>query len=634
MKKYTLKRLILVFLTIVTIVIMTPNVAMADTTVSSLLCILQPSACTVGSFVASNFVMGMVADISYLILQISSQFLSITGVLLNLSIILTMNIKAIYEATPAIRDVWVVLRNLSSIFIIFVLLYTSILTILDLGKTSIKDLVGKVIMVGLMINFSLFFTKAAIDASNLVSLQFYRAIVPNSAVLLDKSQIGSAVTGAFRSGGISDVFMSSLKITRIYDKKTNTGLLTDSNGGRDFKIAVSSLLGSILMIVAGLSFLAASIMFTVRLAILLLLIGFSPVYCAGMIFPEIEKDVSGKWMGHLRQQLLGMPVYLLFMYVALRFISTINSSGASEGFFASLNYTQSTATASNGILISSVAIIIQYTIAFIFINIPIIAAVSTGGISAKWGESAKKWAGGFMAKHTLGRAASNIDKKLANTRFGNLQPIRDLRALTTQTMAASKFGGYSSWKDNEKESKERKKKGREIDTVIALDKAIKNKDHQAIKKTLDSMSSSEIASLDAKKYLTNEYVVPHLESSVYSSVDKGDKSEKDKVAILEARHKRLSEVIASGNSIGVRNILKNMKGEDLQKYIESLPSTAPISDLLIEHVKPSHLKDMENLEDSVRKDIGDMIVNWSTTHAGINHPAEDHISKNAKLWGQ
>ncbi len=633
MKKYTLKRLILVFLTIVTIVIMTPNVAMADTTVSSLLCILQPSACTVGSFVASNFVMGMVADISYLILQISSQFLSLTGVLLNLSIILTMNIKAIYEATPAIRDVWVVLRNLSSIFIIFVLLYTSILTILDLGKTSIKDLVGKVIMVGLMINFSLFFTKAAIDASNLVSLQFYRAIVPNSAVLLDKSQIGSAVTGAFSSGGISDVFMSSLKITRIYDKKTNTGLLTDSNGGRDFKIAVSSLLGSILMIVAGLSFLAASIMFTVRLAILLLLIGFSPVYCAGMIFPEIEKDVSGKWMGHLRQQLLGMPVYLLFMYVSLRFISTINSSGASEGFFASLNYTQSTATASNGILISSVAIIIQYTIAFIFINIPIIAAVSTGGISAKWGESAKKWAGGFMAKHTLGRAASNIDKKLANTRFGNLQPIRDLRALTTQTMAASKFGGYSSWKDNEKESKERKKKGREIDTVIALDKAIKNKDHQAIKKTLDSMSSSEIASLDAKKYLTNEYVVPHLESSVYSSVDKGDKSEKDKVAILEARHKRLTEVVKSGNGSGVRNILKNMKGEDLQKYIESLPSAAHISDLLIEHIKPSHLKDMENLEDLVRKDIGDRIANWSATHTG-NHPAEDHISKNAKLWGQ
>ncbi len=637
MKKYTSKIIITIFFILSLSTVFLPNIVRAETTVGSLLCIFKPEICAAGSFIASNFIMGIIADIGNAILQISAWFLGIAGVILNVSIILTMNIKAVYEATPAIKDVWIIIRNLSSIFIIFVLLYTSIMTILDMAKISIKDLIGKIILAGLLINFSLFFTKAAIDASNLVSLQLYRAIVPNSSqtkTLLASGDLGGVIKSSFNAGGIADVFMSNLKITKIYDKKANKAMLTDSNGGKYFKIVVATIAGSALMITAAISFIAVSVMFIVRLVILLLLLGFSPLYAAGMIFPEVKKSVSDKWMQWLEKELVFMPAYLLFMYISLRFISTINPSGTSESFFAALEYSNSDATSSSGIFLSSIGIIMQYTIALIMINIPIIAAVSTGGVSAKWGESVKKWTGGFIAKHTLGRAASNLDKKLGDTRFGNLQPIRDLRALTTQTMASSKFGGYSSWKDNEKESKEKKKKGREINTVIALDKAIKNKDHSAIKKTLDSMSSSEIASLDAKKYLTNEYVVPHLGSSVYSSVDKGDKSEKDKVAILEARHKRLSEVITSGDSIGVRNILKNMKGEDLQKYIESLPGTAPINDLLIEHIKPSHLKDMENLEDNIRKDIGDRITNWSTTHAGINHPAEDHISKNAKLWGQ
>jgi hypothetical protein len=151
---------------------------------------------------------GTLAIIGEFSLRISAFFLSVSGMLLNISIILTLNIKALYEATPAIDQVWLVIRNLSSMFIIFALIYTSILTILDAAKTSASTLIKNIIMAGILINFSLFFTKTLIDASNLVSLQFYRALVPNSATI-DKNNIITVVTKSFTTGGLSDIFMQN-----------------------------------------------------------------------------------------------------------------------------------------------------------------------------------------------------------------------------------------------------------------------------------------------------------------------------------------------------------------------------------------------------------------------------------------
>ena len=64
-----------------------------------------------------------------------------------------------------------------------------------------------VVIAGVLINFSLFFTKIAIDTSNLVSLAFYRAIAPNSF----SQSGGNYLQNAFTRGGISDEFMNALK---------------------------------------------------------------------------------------------------------------------------------------------------------------------------------------------------------------------------------------------------------------------------------------------------------------------------------------------------------------------------------------------------------------------------------------
>ena len=182
---------------------------------------LGPQACVV-SHGGGLIIDSLAVSIGNLVLSVAAFFLTITGIILNISIILTMNIKAIYEATPAIDQVWLVIRNISSIFIIFGLLYASIATILDVGKVNVSTWVKNIIVAGLLINFSLFFTKVLIDTSNLVSLQFYRAIVPSSQnSTISKDGIGGILSSSFTSGtGIAEIFMTDLRINKIYDKTT------------------------------------------------------------------------------------------------------------------------------------------------------------------------------------------------------------------------------------------------------------------------------------------------------------------------------------------------------------------------------------------------------------------------------
>ena len=114
------------------------------------------------------------ANIGYMILFVANSILNITAIFLSWSIKLTLGISEIYAKSDSIRNIWIIIRNLSSMFIIFMLIYTSIRTILDSNTTAVRQLIIKIILAGLLINFSLFFTKVLIDASNLVSLQFKR----------------------------------------------------------------------------------------------------------------------------------------------------------------------------------------------------------------------------------------------------------------------------------------------------------------------------------------------------------------------------------------------------------------------------------------------------------------------------
>ncbi|MES3031447.1 MAG: hypothetical protein V4697_03485 [Patescibacteria group bacterium] len=451
MKKYIITTLLILTILLGGVVLL-PHQAEADGASWLSILALVTGGPSAAEAITGNFWESVFSQIGELALRMSSYVLTLSGVILNMSVALTMNIKAIYQATPAIEQVWVVIRNISSIFIIFALVYISIRKILNVDSPSLGTMIKNIVIAGLLINFSLFFTRVLIDGSNLISMQFYRAIAPRSqnVSLTDKGSISGLLANSFTDGGISDVFMQSLKLPKIYNN--GKGVFAAGEGGTSFKILIASALGSVLMIVAALSFFAAAIAFIIRLVILLLLMGFSPVFFVGMIFPDVQKNISGKWWGWLEQQLIFMPIYLLFMYVALRFI---NGATPGEGFFAALDGAQVNAgqAANGGWLLSTIGLVLQYTIAFILINIPLFAAQQTGGISVKWGTQAKDWvrgkigsgakAGfGFGAQHVVGRGAKFVQDKVASSEWATTNP--NLAVLTNKSLnkvSGATFGG-------------------------------------------------------------------------------------------------------------------------------------------------------------------------------------------------
>ena len=69
-----------------------------------------------------------------------------------------------------------VTRDLANMFFIFILLYIAIATILEIAAYNAKALLARLIIVALLLNFSLFFTRVIIDASNIWGSAFYDRI--------------------------------------------------------------------------------------------------------------------------------------------------------------------------------------------------------------------------------------------------------------------------------------------------------------------------------------------------------------------------------------------------------------------------------------------------------------------------
>src|ERR1035437_899466 len=149
----------------------------------------------------SDCVKGVLIVLSNISLSVSNLILSLAGTILNGVMILTINMATLLGGSNNIIDAsWSVIRDMASIIIIFFLLYTSIEIIIGVSDSKVKHIIIMVAIAGILINFSLFFTKAAIDASNLVGLAFYRAIAPSGANFSLSNNTGSIYT----SGGIAN----------------------------------------------------------------------------------------------------------------------------------------------------------------------------------------------------------------------------------------------------------------------------------------------------------------------------------------------------------------------------------------------------------------------------------------------
>ncbi|MCR4281046.1 MAG: hypothetical protein NUV88_01800, partial [Candidatus Kaiserbacteria bacterium] len=171
------------------------------------------------------------AVVSSLLITIAAWALAIAGVLFNWSI---MNAVILFKdvifnpISDGINIGWTAFRDIANIVIIGVFAFIAISIILGNKTFGDKKLVARVLVIAILINFSLLFTKMIIDASNFTAGQFYAATQGDGKTLsqiIDENQPGKS-TGmtngvspfdGYAQKGIAGQFINFLGVTNVAD---------------------------------------------------------------------------------------------------------------------------------------------------------------------------------------------------------------------------------------------------------------------------------------------------------------------------------------------------------------------------------------------------------------------------------
>ncbi|MEN9405285.1 MAG: hypothetical protein RLY47_244 [Candidatus Parcubacteria bacterium] len=371
-----------------------------------------------------------------------------------------------WAALPGIRIAWTVLRDTMNITFIFLLLYASISMILGLGKE--KGIVKGVVIAGLLINFSFFFTSVIIDASNVLTVQMHEAvrrIGDNIEAGEDNSVVGTP-------GGITAVFMqgTGIQVAAIKDLNAASFVAT---------LLQQMIFSSITFLILAFVFFAMGFLLLGRFVVLIILLITSPVSVMGGLFPQIA-GYSKKWWKTLIDQAVFAPLMMLFLVVT----AVVVSNPEFRGRFSAESVPG---------LVGGVEGLVQYAIVIGLLIVSMVVAKSTAGAAsngaANW--AIKKAQGapgavlGFLGRNTFGRGARFAGEKY-DTAMGRMSQLtfKDAKGVTgvakfaagrtiagiarrtpidegirdtLKTTAASKFGSQESLADREKAALQRQK---------------------------------------------------------------------------------------------------------------------------------------------------------------------------------
>lgn len=560
----------------------------------------------------------VVAAIFQLVLFIMHYWVTVTAALFSVSINLNLHIKQFVDSTTGVYTVWKTIRDVCSLFIIFMLLYAAIKLILsqeEKGLDGVGHLIKNIVIAGILINFSFFITSLLIDASNMVSLAIYKGIVStdatidaptpgtNSDCITNSSASTPAVTclagnmlnpqkGVTPDASLADFFMTKLSPQEVYNLKLSnpqgTTVSPDANDSTPapLRTLVQGVVGAVIMFTIGMSFLFASIAFAARLVILVILLAFSSIWFASWIFPEL-KSKSKEFTDILKGQLIFMPVYLLLLYGAL---VVLNNSSI-------FNSPSTAVTQANGWMFGYIVLAINDFFIIFLLNLPLVTAFSFASASTKWlgadrfnanavWKSVGKNTGSFAWRNSGSIAASRINNSEGMRRFIANNPTAGKFVSGNVGKVAGRYNKYQ-----EAQRKEAEKINKQIGTV---DRASYDTDAE--------FKEAERVARDLQK--THRETLASSEVSILSKMIRTRGSKQAGYSLQNTANKK-----AKVKALKSNKVLKTKKEEelkDLEKEISRQEAGA-----LLQPGKPAtaeQIKRRKDLEEDITKldkDISD-----------------------------
>lgn len=375
----------------------------------------------------SKLVKGSVASLANILLGFFSLILGISAGVLNFTINYTIvDLRKNLETITAINTTWATIRDLINLSFIFILLFAAIRTVL--GLESPGKIIKNIVLAAIFINFSMFFARVMVDASNSVTLFFYDRLTDDSST---SSLVGDLKDN--RANSLVNAYVGPLKLQGIYGAanplNAEAGKVEDSAVDNSTIFTVG-ILGSIMLALVAFVFFTISFMFIIRYTALILLLIFAPFGFVSKDLPIIG-DYSEQWWTTLKSQLFFPPVFMVLTWVTLNVIAGISTytKGTLRGALS--------AAGGNAPGQDDYGLLLNFIVIMTLIIMSLLVSIETAskGSQALGGfyKKASKWAGGamfgtaaFMGRKSIGKvgaiaAGSEALKNFAgNSRVGRL----------------------------------------------------------------------------------------------------------------------------------------------------------------------------------------------------------------------
>lgn len=435
----------------------------------------------------------LVLGIAVAFLYIGSFLVGIAGSLLDhvmryTIIEMSANVGVGGNLHDVISTTWKAFRDLANLAFIFILLYIAIRTILGDGSGQIKKLLTRVIIVALLLNFSLFFTKIVVDVSNILAVVFYNAI--------------GTVGGG---GNLGNAYMAKFGFTSWYNWGTANDIIRASTDGGAVSMLMFGFMGMVFMGIAAFIFFALSFFLIARFVTIIFLFILSPLAFAAMALPK--DGYSGKWIKALTDQVIFAPAMLALLWVSLKMLDVIvrNPDPNNNILKASANLGKNASgtAATAGELFMNFFLVIAFTFGALIIAKVTGARGASGFV--KFADKFKSGAQGYIGRGALrATGIATLDRKFGETEFGKSKFGRGLRSISTGALTNQSFG---SGRSVQKVDKEVKKKNEEY--VKAVDERV-NKDFD---KSLPDLRKKAIEEND-KEITTTNLDIKNLEDEI------------------------------------------------------------------------------------------------------------------------
>lgn len=434
---------------------------------------------------------------------------------------------------------WALIRDISNVAFIFTLLYLAISHILG---NSAKKAIPTLIIVALLINFSLFFTKVVIDAGNILARAFYNSIVIENDPNYSGGDEGykSITLGLVDKINPQQLLSSTMvglgAVRGEYNDATNQyeGDAIPVITGRAGIFFTIFILMIVVNLVLAWTFLSVALLFVGRVIGLWFSMIFSPIAFITLAVPGsagfVKQMSFDTWKDTVIKLSFMAPIFIFFLYLTISFLSIFATSQiAPEGGNSFLNLmkifipfifiivllqiAKKTATEMAGEIggmVKSIVGKVAGVVAGAGLGATAFAGRKVVGAAARWqmknGNYAERMAN---AKNPLSRWA--IAKEMKTAKYLSEKATFDARSMSKNSWLAKGVGAatggafgdkFSTGKASKKTEKSVREEGQKERLQLAKDIAGNPKDKEKeilAKKTRDQEYTANKLELDRIK---------------------------------------------------------------------------------------------------------------------------------------